>query len=168
MCYVDFAHVICHRFNDASGPLRELFARIVFNILCGNTDDHARNDAAFWDGLRLSLTPAYDICPQSRAGQEASQAMLISENNRFSRIATCLDAAHHFLLSETQAMEIVERQLRCIGANWRAVCNDASLTETDRNLLWGRQFLNLYAFTALDDPAGQLSTLVDEIRKTEV
>jgi serine/threonine-protein kinase HipA len=37
-------------------------------ILCGNTDDHARNHAAFWDGTTLMLTPAYDICPQGRAG----------------------------------------------------------------------------------------------------
>lgn len=28
--------------------------------------DHARNHAAFWDGTQLSLTPAYDICPQAR------------------------------------------------------------------------------------------------------
>jgi hypothetical protein len=25
---------------------------------CGNTDDHARNHAVFWDGQMLSLTPA--------------------------------------------------------------------------------------------------------------
>ena len=34
--------------------LRELFARITFNILTGNTDDHARNHAAFWDGRELT------------------------------------------------------------------------------------------------------------------
>ena len=50
----------------------------MFNILCGNTDDHARNHAAFWDGKKLELTPAYDICPQARAGGMASQAMLIA------------------------------------------------------------------------------------------
>ncbi|WP_244290426.1 HipA domain-containing protein [Leptospira bourretii] len=43
--------------------LEELFRRLVFNILCGNTDDHVRNYAAFWDGNSLTLTPAYDICP---------------------------------------------------------------------------------------------------------
>jgi len=46
---------------------------MVFNILVGNTDDHARNHAAFWDGKQLTLTPAYDICPQGRTGEEASQ-----------------------------------------------------------------------------------------------
>ena len=34
--------------RHARAALRELFARITFNILVGNTDDHARNHAAFW------------------------------------------------------------------------------------------------------------------------
>jgi serine/threonine-protein kinase HipA len=54
-----------------------MFSLLVFNILCGNTDDHARNHAAFWDGKVLTLTPAYDICPQGRTGNEASQAVRI-------------------------------------------------------------------------------------------
>ncbi|WP_197743333.1 type II toxin-antitoxin system HipA family toxin [Desulfosarcina ovata] len=36
------------------------------------------------------MTPAYDICPQGRAGNEASQAMLIAGNNNLSQLKTCL------------------------------------------------------------------------------
>jgi len=159
--YTQLAEIIRHRFTDAPATLRELFSRIVFNILCGNTDDHARNHAAFWDGEFLSLTPAYDICPQGRSGQEASQAMLITDNNRLSRIATCLDAAHHFLLSEKDVIEIVEGQLRCIAKNWSSVGDEANLSPTERNFFWGRQFLNPYAFTALEGEAAVLATLAD-------
>jgi serine/threonine-protein kinase HipA len=162
--YQDFAEIIRHRFTAPAETLRELFSRIVFNILCGNTDDHARNHAAFWDGTMLTLTPAYDICPQGRTGQEATQAMLISGNNRMSRIASCLEAAHHFLLSEAEAMLIAEAQLRCIGENWPGVCEEAALGETDRNLFWGRQFLNPFAFTALEGEAAGLKVLADDIR----
>lgn len=162
--YVDFAHIIRYRFSDARQTLRELFSRIVFNILCGNTDDHARNHAAFWDGELLTLTPAYDICPQGRSGHEASQAMLITENNRLSRIATCLEAAHHFLLSDDEGIEVVEAQLRCIGENWPAVCDEAGLGKTEEHLLWGRQFLNPYAFTSLEGKAAPLAKLADELR----
>ena len=59
--YEKLAEIIRHRFVHPKATLRELFSRIVFNILCGNTDDHARNHAAFWDGHQLALTPAYDI-----------------------------------------------------------------------------------------------------------
>ena len=71
-----------HKFTDVSATLKELYSSLVFNILCGNTDDHARNHAVFWDGQMLTLTPAYDICPQIRSGNEASQAMLISGDVR--------------------------------------------------------------------------------------
>ena len=149
--YQDLAEVIRHRFTNPSASLRELFARIVFNILCGNTDDHARNHAAFWDGEMLTLTPAYDICPQGRTGQEASQAMLIVGHDRSSRIATCLEAARHFLVSDDEALAIVEAQLRRIGENWNAVCDEAKLTETDKSLFAGRQFLNPYCIEGLNE-----------------
>lgn len=164
--YPELADIVRHRFTDAQPTLRELFSRVVFNILCSNTDDHARNHAAFWDGEALTLTPAYDICPQSRTGQEASQAMLITENDRFSRISTCLDAANHFLLSKTEAVEIVETQLRCIAENWQAVCDEAKLGETDRNFFWGRQFLNPYAFTNLEGTAANLARLGAQLNRS--
>ena len=64
--YQDLAEIIRARFTAPKRTLRELYGRLVFNVLCGNTDDHARNHAAFWDGKSLALTPAYDICPQNR------------------------------------------------------------------------------------------------------
>ena len=149
--YETLAEIIRHRFTDPKKTLKELFSRLVFNILCGNTDDHARNHAAFWDGHNLTLTPAYDICPQSRAGNEASQAMLISGYNRMSRIADCVDAAHHFLLSREEALAIATHQKNVIETNWKGVCDEAGLSEADRNLFWGRQFLNPYAFEELED-----------------
>ena len=154
--YEDLAELIRHRFADASATLRELFSRLVFNILCGNTDDHARNHAALWDGQTLRLTPAYDICPQNRTGQEASQAVLIAGGDRMSRISSCLNAAGHFHLSRDEAIAIVEHQLTCNIGQWDAVCTEAELTATDRSLLWGRQFLNPYAFDGLDGNAAGL------------
>ena len=145
--YEDFAEIIRHRFSDPRGTLRELFSRLVFNILCGNTDDHARNHAAFWNGEDLNLTPAYDICPQGRAGNEASQAMLISENNNLSQLKTCLDTAYNFFVSENEALAIIETQILAIEENWDSVCNEAQLSQVDKKLLWGRQFLNPYSTT---------------------
>lgn len=164
--YEELAELIRYRFADASATLRELFSRIVFNILCGNTDDHARNHAAFWDGQTLRLTPAYDICPQNRTGHEASQAMLIAGDDRMSRISSCLNAAGHFLLSRKEAIAIVEHQLTCIIGHWDALCAEAKLTETDRAFLWGRQFLNPYAFEDLDGDAAGLKSMVDTARSS--
>lgn len=162
--YEELAEIIRHRFTSASATLKEIFSRLVFNILCGNTDDHARNHAAFWDGEMLSLTPAYDICPQNRTGSEATQAMLISGENRLSRITSCLGAAHHFLLSREEALAIVEMQMETIIENWSAVCDGALLNPTDRALLWGRQFLNPYAFYDLEGDDSYLKDMADQAR----
>ena len=144
--YEDLAEKIRLSFSEPSKTLRELFSRMVFNILCGNTDDHARNHAAFWDGRELSLTPAYDICPQARTGREASQAMLIFGQDRRSRLATCLEAAHRFLLNREEALLIMKAQVDSIEEHWNHVCDLAELSEVDRNFFWQRQFLNSYAF----------------------
>ncbi|AJE02750.1 type II toxin-antitoxin system HipA family toxin [Geobacter pickeringii] len=155
--YHDLANLVREKFTNAPGTLRELFSRIVFNILIGNTDDHARNHAAFWDGRMLQLTPAYDICPQPRHGRTASQAMRITGADNSSRIVTCLEAAPHFLLRDAEAARIVEGQLNCIEENWSRVCDEAALNEVDRNLLWRNQVLNPFAFEGVE--GGPLSGL---------
>lgn len=146
------ADVIRHRFDKPKESLRELFGRMVFNILAGNTDDHARNHAAFWDGQTLRLTPAYDICPQGRTGGEASQAMRILGDRNLSRLDLCLEAAPKFQLGAEEAAAIIAAQIDAIQHNWSAACDEAGLSAVDRNLLWGRQFLNPYAFEGA--PAG--------------
>lgn len=148
--YEKLAEIIRYRFVNPSENLRELFSRMTFNILCGNTDDHARNHAAFWNGQWLTLTPAYDICPQGRSGNTGSQGMLISGSNRMSQISACLDSAHYFQLSRDEALEIAMHQKSVIQENWDAVCNEAALDETERTLFWGRQFLNPFALEGLD------------------
>lgn len=162
--YQDLAEIVRMRFTKPKEALRELFSRLVFNILVGNLDDHARNHAAFWDGAMLTLTPAYDICPQPRSGGEAGQAMLIHDQVRASQIGACLEAAPHFHLSQDQAIAIAEQQIRTIGTHWRAVVEEAGLGAVDRTLFWGRQFLNAFAFYGLDGKAGFIADLAGKIR----
>ncbi|MCE8025222.1 type II toxin-antitoxin system HipA family toxin [Billgrantia aerodenitrificans] len=143
--YEDLGHLIRAEFDQPGATLQELFGRIVFNVLCGNTDDHARNHAAFWDGEIYRLTPAYDICPQSRTGGEATQAMLLHGQERRSQLVHCLRAAEQLGLTQMQAKEIIGHQLATIRAQWDSVCDEAGLSPVDRAFLWGRQFLNPFA-----------------------
>ena len=150
--YEALADIVRARFTDPTATLEELFARMTFNILVGNTDDHARNHAAFWDGNGLTLTPAYDICPQSRTGREASQAMQIHGRERRSQLSLCLAAANKFLLTDERAGTLMRDQIDIIAGNWDAVCSEADLRHADRRLLWRRQFLNALAFEGLESP----------------
>lgn len=144
--YADLADAVRARFADPAATLRELFSRIAFNVLTGNTDDHARNHAAFWDGEALTLTPAYDICPQPRGGGETAQLMAIGKDGyRSSQVTGCVDRASTYLLSESDAREIIDRQIETIESQWEDVCDLAELSQADRAGFWQRQFLNPYA-----------------------
>jgi serine/threonine-protein kinase HipA len=146
--YHELAQIMRTKFAQPGSNMRELFSRITFNILVGNTDDHARNHAAFWDGQMLTLTPAYDICPQGRNTGRATQAMIIGDTtDRFkeSQVAGCVERAHLYQLTQQEATAIVDHQIDVIRSDWAEVCEQAELTETDRSYFWKRQFLHNYA-----------------------
>lgn len=152
--YAELAQIVRARFTEPAATLRELFARITFNILVGNTDDHARNHAAFWDGQTLTLTPAYDICPQLRSAGRATQAMIIgdeSDHFKESQVAGCVQRAHLYQLTEAAAREIVDHQIAVIESDWNEVCDRAELPEAERRGFWRRQFLNPYALQGYAD-----------------
>lgn len=146
--YPLLADQIRRSFTNPAATLRELFSRIVFNVLVGNTDDHPRNHAAFVnaDGS-LTLTPAYDICPQPRSVPQANQAMAIGrDGQRSSRLATCVDACQVYLLTAKQAREIIDAQTEEIRAGWQEAADAAGLTDLDRKQLFGREILNDFVF----------------------
>jgi serine/threonine-protein kinase HipA len=149
--YTDLADIIRARFTEPRATLRELYARMVFNVLVGNTDDHSRNQAAFWNGHDLTLAPAYDICPQSRNNLEANQAIYIDGEDRRSQLEVCRLAAPRFLLNDEEARAIINGQVRTIRQSWRAVCDEANLSQVERTFLWRRQILNSYAFEGYAD-----------------
>ena len=146
--YARLADHIRQSFTNPADTLRELFSRIVFNILVGNSDDHARNHAAFVnaDGS-LTFTPAYDICPQPRSVPQANQAMAIGRNGeRSSQLRTCLAACEVYLLDRMQAQAIIDAQVTTIRDEWERAADTAGLTAFDRKLLYGREILNEFAF----------------------
>jgi serine/threonine-protein kinase HipA len=161
--YKDFADTLRRLGRiESSEPMTEIFSRISFNILCGNTDDHARNHAAFWDGKHLTMTPAYDLCPQARTGRTASQAMMINNEDRSSRLVTCLNAAPSFGLRHHEAADLIENQINIIQSHYRHICDEAELGAVDRQSMWENQFMNPFAFD--DWPRSvQMSELDDMI-----
>jgi serine/threonine-protein kinase HipA len=74
--YTALAHELmrwCARGADRThgeGQKRELWRRLCFNALVGNTDDHARNVAVIRRGEVWGLSPAFDLTPFGRGPQE--------------------------------------------------------------------------------------------------
>ena len=117
---------------------------MVFNILVGNEDDHAKNHACFWNGSRLRLTPAYDLVPQRRAGIEGRQAMIVGElgpGGRDSTLANAPTSAARFGL-DPEAVAIAEDVLRVVRERWERCFADVEVPRHEIDALRGTSVLS--------------------------
>jgi serine/threonine-protein kinase HipA len=114
---------------------QQLYRRMIFNILIGNTDDHARNHAFFWDGHQYTLTPAYDICPLLRAGQTANQAMVVGDNDRQSTISNALSQSELFGVMPSEANSVQEELRETIEKKWDEAADHAGITKNESKIL---------------------------------
>ena len=84
---------------------RELFRRMVFNILIDNTDDHEKNHSLLvvnpFDHGRLKLAPAYDVLP-TNSGQ-GTQEFVCGAHGRDSTLDNALSQCEAFGMSPAQA-----------------------------------------------------------------
>ena len=126
-----------------AGDVKELFARITFNVIVGNTDDHARNHAAIWDGHHLHLAPAFDICPQVRSGGETQQAMDIGRDGfKAANLAGCVARAADYGLDRREALELVDHQIQVVRDEWSAAADQARLNAAEQRAAWGGPILH--------------------------
>ena len=113
----------------------ELFARMVFNILVSNDDDHLRNHAFLHDepngGWRLS--PLYDVVPKPQVAMERYLHLGVGPQGRVARLDNALDGAGQFGLRPPAAAGIIDRVVRSVRA-WREVFEAAGvpLAECDK------------------------------------
>ena len=54
--------------------VKQMFRRMVFNIVCANKDDHAKNFSFLCENGKWTLAPAYDITysPEGTKGEQAT------------------------------------------------------------------------------------------------
>lgn len=115
------------------GILPQLFRRMVFNILCRNTDDHPRNHGFLYGMGGLNLAPAYDITPTKYTpglSSVARQAMEVGSMGVDGTLENALSKVERFGLPRTEAMGILETVLSKFAA-WEQCFNEAKVAEHD-------------------------------------
>jgi len=93
--------------------LKELFRRMVFNVLIDNTDDHERNHGFLYDG-GWRLAPAFDVSSQLTA--LGYQAMKVGADDTRSTLANALSECEHFGLRPEKALGLVNQLIDSTGA----------------------------------------------------
>ncbi|HXR89300.1 MAG TPA: HipA domain-containing protein [Steroidobacteraceae bacterium] len=118
--------------STSAAQMRELFRRMVFNILIDNTDDHEKNHALLvTDAQRYELSPAYDVLP---SGQGLGfQQMRVGEQEADATLANALSMANLFGLSRRDAPQHVSEVARVVDG-WREHFAQCGVTRGDIEL----------------------------------
>ena len=140
--YPDLAEYLRRYADKPVEQCKTLYRRMIFNMLIGNTDDHAKNHAMFWDGRFVRLTPAYDICIMPRVGLTASQAMVVGEQGNQATLANALTSCRRFGLDQNEARQVVEEIETAIRGHWQDSCEQVELPQRLVESLWQRAVLS--------------------------
>lgn len=116
--YVEIADAIRSQSAMPTDDLRELWRRLVFNLLITNVDDHLRNHGFLHvGGGRWRLAPAFDLNPFPEKARE-SKTWLSEEDGPITDLEMLLGRADYFGLERSAAVEILG-EVHAAVAGWR-------------------------------------------------
>jgi serine/threonine-protein kinase HipA len=94
----------------------DLFYRMVFNVLLGNTDDHAKNRALLYcfSKRHWRLSPAYDVLPVNNSKMHG---IGLGDHRRFGESENLLCQSERFGLKRHKAAKII-KTVRELVIHW--------------------------------------------------
>ena len=129
--------------EHVESDLVQLFRRVAFNVAVGNRDDHLRNHGFLLGQGGWRLAPAFDVNPNI---DKAEHVLNIDDSDNRPELATVLETAPFYDLSDTEATRILREVIRAVS-DWRAVARRHRISAADIELTAG-------AFGALSDVIG--------------
>lgn len=113
--YVELAQTLRRISCRPEQDVTELFRRMVFNLVVGNSDDHVKNHGAVQDEDGLwHLAPAFDLVMQL-GGHTGYQELAILPGQHASSLELARAAAPHFGLSAAQADDVIRTIEETVG-----------------------------------------------------
>jgi serine/threonine-protein kinase HipA len=125
--YLEIADFILRYGSDVSAQLEELWKRIVFFIAVSNTDDHLRNHGFLLTPAGWTLSPLYDVNPNSSG---FALSLNISETDNSLNFELALETAAYFRVNHKQAKNIVSKIQKAAG-KWMPIARKYQITKTE-------------------------------------
>jgi serine/threonine-protein kinase HipA len=116
--YLEIAEFLRREGSQVNQDLRQLWRRIVFNMLVSNTDDHLRNHGFLRDPNGWRLAPAYDLNPMPTDVKPRIHALAIDEIDGTASLDTAFQIAPMFGMTEKDARAIAA-EVGSAVAGWR-------------------------------------------------
>lgn len=112
--------------------MREVFRRMLFNILIDNTDDHEKNHALLvTEAQQYELSPAYDVLPSGLA--LGYQQMRVGEQESDSSLTNALSMPQMFGLDRDEAIEEA-RGVAQVVEGWKEHFREMGVSDRDIEL----------------------------------
>ncbi len=109
---------------QAKEDARQLYRRVVFNVLVSNVDDHLRNHGFLWSGQGgWVLSPAYDLNPTPVDVKARILTTNIDLDEGTCSVELLQEAAEYFGLVAGQARPII-REVAEVTRTWQAVATE--------------------------------------------
>ncbi|VWM09829.1 type II toxin-antitoxin system HipA family toxin [Burkholderia lata] len=128
--YLELAEVLMRQGAQPNADLRELWARIVFNLLVSNTDDHLRNHGFILvPGAGWRLSAAYDMNPVPVAD---GLKLNITEADNALNLELAREVSQYFRLSLKDADEIID-DFRGTVRQWKTLAARLALPAREQD-----------------------------------
>lgn len=124
--YTDIVDFIIQHGSNVEQNLEELYRRVVFYIIVGNSDDHFRNHGFLLTRKGWELSPAYDINPTLYD----NQSLLINRTTSESDLNILLASAGDYMLSTEKAKTIID-EVKSAMKSWRSEARKLGLPQRD-------------------------------------
>lgn len=129
--YLELVDLLQSQGAHAQSDCRELFRRVVFNILIHNTDDHLRNHGFMLDPAGIGLSPAFDMNP---AVDRNELALSINEVESTCDAAIAMEAHADYGLTAAEAKSIITKT-RDTVASWRTEASRLRIPKAEQDLM---------------------------------
>lgn len=124
--YTDIVDFIIQHGSNVEQNLEELYRRVAFYIIIGNSDDHFRNHGFLLTRRGWELSPAYDINPTL----SDNQSLLINHSTSESDLNILLESAGVYMLSTEKAISIIN-EVKTAMKIWRSEARKLGLPQRD-------------------------------------
>lgn len=129
--YPELVDALTRHGAQAREDARELYRRMVLNILISNVDDHLRNHGFLWRGPKgWTLSPIYDLNPTPTDVRPRILTTNISLDEATCDVDLALSSAEYFSLSSKDAKAIL-KEVAMVTAGWREVATAAGATQRE-------------------------------------
>lgn len=131
--YLDLVEFIQFSGCSVNEDLKQLWRRMIFNILISNTDDHLRNHGFILTPKGWRLSPAYDINPST---EKEGLSLNIDTNINSLDIDLAKSVGQYFRLNANEMNDIVN-EVRKSVSKWQAVAKEIGITKNEQVMMGG-------------------------------